>query len=237
MNDLTATHLRGSLTADAIAALPDARTVGGQPPQPPTEVGTADVPLPAPAEGPRDEADRITLLDALARRRTRRQAPPEPLPLERLSWLLHHAARTDAQGRRPHPSAGAAYPLVIDLVALRCTALAAGVHRYLPDAHGLRTTREGSFAAEVVTALGRSWAGEARALLVIGGDLATTDDAHGFRGYRYALQEAGHLAQSLLLLAVAAELPACPVGGFADEPLATLVGHHGDEVPLTTVVL
>lgn len=84
---------------------------------------------------------------------------------------------------------------------------------------------------------GRGWIGAARAVLVLTADLGAATAVHGARGYRYALLEAGHLAQNLLLLATAADLPACPVAGFADAWLARELGLTGDELPTYAVVL
>ncbi|WP_052668532.1 SagB/ThcOx family dehydrogenase [Nitriliruptor alkaliphilus] len=224
-------HHLADLTEARIAAAADASppSPAEQPPPPAVDVPLPDVP-------DADDAS-VTLVDALARRRTSREPAEAPLELDRLGRLLAHAARTHADARRPQPSAGAGYPLRIDVVALRCTGLDAGVHRYEPDAHGLRTTSVGDPTDDLEVVFGRTWVRRARVAVVLGVDLPAATAHHDDRGYRYALLEAGHLAQNLLLLAAAADLPACPLGGFADRALATLVGGSPDEVPLYAVVL
>jgi SagB-type dehydrogenase family enzyme len=246
VDELLAVHARAALTAAEIVAVPDARTAGDVSPARPAGEGADDDPpqVGARASGvdhvlpePSDGMDSLTLVEALASRRTSRQPAPGPLAVRQLGALLHHAARATPDGRRPHPSAGATYPLSVDVVALRCEGLPAGVHRYDPVAHGLVTRSVRSRTAEVVTAVGRSWVGDARALLVIVADLDVAARMHGPRGYRYALLEAGHLAQSLLLLCADDDVPACPVGGFADAALAASLGLPDAEVALTAVVL
>lgn len=223
-------HRLGALTEAEIAAAGDATDADGAPTGEPPAV---DLELTA----AQDEAGRTLLLDALAGRRTQRRVPAEPLARDRLGWLLAHAARTGDDGRRPHPSAGAGYPLRLDVVALRCDDVPPGVHRYEPDAHGLRSITAGDRTDAVAAAFGRAWVRDARAVLVIGAVVAEATGEHGLRGYRYALLEAGHLAQNVLLLAAAADLPACPLGGFADRTLSELVGAAQGEVPLYAIAL
>lgn len=223
-------HLLGALTEAEIAAMGDATGAvaaqGGHTPP-------VDLRLPSPDGA----GEQVSLVDALARRRTSRQSPDEPLTMDRLAEVLGHAARAQDDDRRPHPSALATYPLRLDVVALRCDDLPHGVHRYEPAAHGLRTISTGDHAAAIGTAFGREWVQRARVVLVISADLGRATGHADVRGYRYALLEAGHLAQNLLLLAAAAGLPACPLGGFADEVLAGVVQSTEDQAVLCAVVL
>lgn len=229
---IEAFHRRSALSATTIAATPDAVTARTDRDTYPS-ASTVDQVLPAPARA----ADGAVLLDALADRRSRRQPPSTALGLDTLGWLLHHAARARPDGRRTHPSAGADYPSILDVVALRCEGLSPGVHRYLPHEHGVRTTRCGDLASDVAQALGRAWVREARAVLTISADLGAIGVTHGVRGYRYALLEAGHVAQSVLLLAAAAQLPVCPIGGFADQELEAVVDAGDHEGVLYALVL
>jgi SagB-type dehydrogenase family enzyme len=50
---------------------------------------------------------------------------------------------------------------------------------------------------------------------------------YGLRGYRFALLEAGHLMQNVLLAAAALDLAAVPVGGFFDSRLERLLSIDG----------
>ena len=61
---------------------------------------------------------------------------------------------------------------------------------------------------------------------------------YGERGYRFALLEAGHAAQNMLLAATALALAALPLGGFYDRRLDELVGADGlDEATLYAIAL
>ena len=61
---------------------------------------------------------------------------------------------------------------------------------------------------------------------------------YGLRGYRFALLEAGHLVQNLVLAAGALEVGALPLGGFYDRRVDELVGADGlDEATVYAVLL
>ena len=61
---------------------------------------------------------------------------------------------------------------------------------------------------------------------------------YGLRGYRFALLEAGHAAQNLLLAATALRVPALPLGGFFDARVEALLGIDGvDESVLYGIAL
>ena len=227
---LGAFHALAALSEREIAAVEDATQARSDPPD---EVADVDVLLPEVPAGLGGGG----LLDALASRRTWRQAPGEPLALERLAWLLHHGVATGPDGRRPYPSAGASYPVQLHLVARRCTGLAPGTYRYDGSIGGLRATVLGDPTDAVGRAFGRDWVRQARAVLVMSASPEVMTGQHALRGYRYALLEAGHLAQSLLLLAAAATLPACPLGGFADEALAEVVADEAAGLPLHAIAL
>ena len=50
---------------------------------------------------------------------------------------------------------------------------------------------------------------------------------YGQRAYRFALLEAGHIAQNLLLASEGLGLGALPVGGFFDDEINDLLGLDG----------
>lgn len=134
---------------------------------------------------------------------------------------------------RPVPSAGARYPLVVDVIALAVDGLATGIHRYVPEDHALRPR-----GAEVEPTslpplfLGQPYLASAAVIVVLSATFAPTLDRYGDRGYRYVLFEAGHAAQNLALLAAAAGSGCLHLGGFWDNQLALLLGLAADEQPL-----
>jgi SagB-type dehydrogenase family enzyme len=79
---------------------------------------------------------------------------------------------------------------------------------------------------------------EAAALLVVTAVFPRTQFKYGQRGYRFALLEAGHVVQNVLLAAADLGLPALPLGGFYDRRLDAIVGADGlDEASVYSVAL
>jgi len=65
------------------------------------------------------------------------------------------------------------------------------------------------------------------AMLVLSVDLDRARAKYGVRALRFALLEAGHLAQNLVLVAAAARLASITIGGFYDDVVHELLGIDG----------
>jgi len=157
----------------------------------------------------------VTLAEAIAARRSRRDFARRPLSLEEISGLLWAGQGiTSPDGRRAAPSAGALYPVTLALADGR------GVFRYRPAGHALLQLHVGDRrAALAAAALGQACVAEAAASVVIGADPERLRAEYRDRSERYCLLEAGHVAQNLLLAATALGLSAVPVGAFDDRQL------------------
>ncbi len=172
---------------------------------------------------------KLSLEAALDRRRSIRSFTNEALTAEQIGQLVWAAQGiTDPQGFRTAPSAGALYPL-------ECyVATAAGVFHYEPGPHRLQPrVAEDLRAALAGAALNQSAIREAPAVVVITAVYERTALKYGeFRARRYAMLEAGHAAQNVLLEAVAIGLGAVPIGAFDDGRVARLLGLEDREAPL-----
>jgi SagB-type dehydrogenase family enzyme len=192
-----------------------------------TPVGRTEA-LPAPRlDGP------VSLEAALQTRRSVRSFLAQPLTPGEIGQLLWAAQGiTDAAGHRTAPSAGATYPLELDVVT------ADGVARYLPDGHRL-TWRGASDLRPALrrAALDQEVVGGAPLAIVIVGMVDRTAARYGDRAGWYVALEAGHAAQNILLEAVALGLGAVPVGAFDDEALARVLGLGAGESPLYLVAV
>ncbi len=197
-------------------------------PRPAAAPGAAD---PGPLEAlppPRVEGPR-SLEALLAVRRSVRSFTTEPLTTAELGQLLWAAQGvTDAAGHRTTPSAGATYPLELDVVT------AEGVARYVPSEHAL--ARRGTVdlrAALRLAALDQAAVGDAPLVIVISGVVERTAARYGpERAERYVTLEAGHAAQGILLEAVALDLGAVPMGAFVDAAVHELLSLGEGEEPL-----
>jgi len=176
---------------------------------------------------PRTDGE-MPLERALALRRSVREFSPEELTLEEVSQLLWAAQGVTASwGGRTAPSAGALYPLEV------YAATPEGLLHYLPEGHRARTVSTADLRPQLSqTALGQTAVADAPAVVVIAAVPARTEAKYGERAERYVQIEAGHVAQNVLLEAVALGLGGVPIGAFSDEEVARVLALEPGETPL-----
>ncbi|MEI6043687.1 MAG: SagB/ThcOx family dehydrogenase [Chloroflexota bacterium] len=89
---------------------------------------------------------------------------------------------------------------------------------------------EGDYRSKLKEAfIGDTMMDNAAAVLVITALFPRNKFKYGERGYRFALMEAGHLAQNLILTGQALGLSVVPMGGFLDRRLENLLEVDGVE--------
>ena len=188
---------------------------------------------------PRLEGD-VSLEKAVKKRRTVRSFARDPLGLEQLSQLLWAAQGiTEDKGfKRAAPSGGALYPMDIYAVVGEggVQSLQAGVYHYEPGGHAVvRLTDEDLRAAPASAALGQMWMAGAPLNLVITAEYVRICGKYGDRGIRYAVMEAGHVAQNIFLQAEAYGLGAGIVGAFRDHEVAEVLKLPRSHEPLLII--
>jgi SagB-type dehydrogenase family enzyme len=151
---------------------------------------------------------------------------PALLELSTLLDAAYGVRLRDDGARRTVPSGGALYPLELYPVVLAVQDVEPGVYHYDPFVHRLADlAREtGSLGPALVNPelLDRT-----SVAVVITAVFWRSRFKYGQRAYRFALLEAGHVAQNLLLAAAALELEALPLGGFYDRRLEAAIGVDG----------
>lgn len=182
----------------------------------------------------------------LAARRSCRVFTGASLPAAAVSTLLHAAYGVTRQARgsngqslRAAPSAGAVYPLELFVVSVVPLAGPPSLEHYDPLRHALVRLEAPFDVRALAAALGHPVLVEScSAVVLVTAAFWRTRFKYGLRGYRFALLEAGHVTQNLLLCAEALELGAVALGGFYDRAVAGLLGLDGvDEAPLVAVCL
>lgn len=191
----------------------------------------------------------MTLSQAIDRRISRRAFGDQPLAGGALSALLGagygvtHVLESEAGAPvlplRAVPSGGALYPLELFVAALRVEGLAAGLYHFDPLRPGLETLRSGIDADEVAAlSTYPEIVSRCAALIVIAAVFGRSRFKYGLRAYRFALLEAGHVAQNVVLAATALDLGAVPIGGFYDRPSDRFLGLDGvNEATLYTIAV
>lgn len=162
-------------------------------------------------------------LDVVIRERaTGRDYEDAPIDLARLATLLDLGAGVVAEGsprRRAAPSPGALYPVELYPIVFAVEGLAPALYHFRSVDGVLETLRPVTGRAELAAFLPTHFArGHLAALIAITVRFARVQAKYLERGYRFALLEAGHIAQNMLLAGAATGLACAPLGGFWDEP-------------------
>jgi len=170
----------------------------------------------------------IPLGEAILRRCTARHLTPAPVSLPTLATLLHSAYGVTRDLRslgyprafRTVPSGGALYPLELYLHSAHHTEFQEGLYHYNPTQEHLRLLRKGDQSEALAPALVQpNLAQEASLIVFITALFGRSTFKYGDRGYRFALIEAGHVAQNINLAAAALGLGSINVGGFNDRQI------------------
>ena len=170
---------------------------------------------------------------AIARRRSVHDLLPDPVSDEELSQLLWAAQGvTGPVGERTVPSPGGLYPLVVQVLT------DAGTHRYIPAEHRLeRVDAEDRRKRLAHACLEQDFVASAPLVLVLASMRRRARGRYGARAERYAMLEAGHAAQNVLLAAVALGLAGVPVGAFYDAEVSRDAALAKDEAALYVLPL
>jgi SagB-type dehydrogenase family enzyme len=158
------------------------------------------------------------------------------ISLDGFSTLLFHAmgiTRPETDGLFPRPfraapSGGAMYPLDVFVHAAQIEGLPSGLYHYNPYRHDLAALAGGDRSRQLADALVQSdLAYNTTFLAFIVATFERSTQKYFERGYRFALIEAGHICQNLLLTAVAQGLAAMPLGGYYDSALDEILELDG----------
>ena len=174
---------------------------------------------------PPPDWDRLgPLSESLLERRSVRSYSPETITEEDLSLLLASACGISdpVNSLRTAPSGGATYPL--DLYVVSET----GVEEYVPEDHSLVVIKEGDTRSSLAHhSYRQSFIARAPVTFVICADYPRITSRYRDRGIRYAILEAGHIAQNIHLACVSLGYGSVAVGAYDDDDVANALGIEG----------
>ena len=179
----------------------------------------------------------VSLETAIKQRRTIRSFTSEPLSLEQCSQLFWAAQGiTEDRGfKRAAPSGGALYPMdIYAVVGENCVkGLESGAYHYEPKSHAVSLVSKGDLRNKVAgAALSQMWMATAPLNILITAEYYRITSKYGKRGIRYAIIEAGHIGQNILLQSETMGLGAGVVGAFNDEKVKQVVNIPPNYEPL-----
>jgi SagB-type dehydrogenase family enzyme len=196
-----------------------------------------DLPEPQPCAVPIERA--------LALRRTADGFTRHTLAVDELATILALSARATRPraprlppAGRPYPSGGALYPIEVFVHPLTVDGLGPAVYRYQPLAHRLSRVAPPLIPARLRSLLNDHPVDDASVAIFLAADLGRPSLArYGGKAYRLLLLEAGHLAQTVLLVTAALGLAGLPLCGFRDAELAAAAGLPSTEPIVYALVL
>jgi len=188
------------------------------------------VSLPAPAANP-------PLTEVLLARRTSRRYSAIPVALDELASILGFAVGIQQWATTPSgdvalktaPSGGARHSIECYLVARNVEGLHPGVYHYRPDRHFLERIG-GAVPIERMRAYvpGSEYFASASAMMFFTAVFAREIWRYPYsRAYRATIAEAGHVCQTLLLMATSLGLASYCVMGLADSLIEADLGIDG----------
>lgn len=216
--------MRGWIAGAMMMVIP----VTGQPDTPNQSEGMTSLPAPA-------ETGDVSVEAALSQRRSIRGYSDEPLTLQEVAQLLWSAQGISdrGQGLRTSPSAGATYPLEVDVLVTGVPELDDGIYRYLPEEHALELRVPGDRRGTLQdAAFGQTAIGNAPVVMVMSGVTQRTARRYGPRAERYVHMEAGHAAQNVYLQGVALDIGGVVIGAFRDDRVSAALRLDRSEEPL-----
>ncbi|SPF43770.1 putative enzyme [Syntrophobacter sp. SbD1] len=153
------------------------------------------------------------------------------MEVSQLLWAAQGVTRPS--GYRTCPSAGALYPLEIQLVAGRVEGLLSGTYRYDAINHAVVHVDKKEIRQELAAAaLGQPMILRAPVTISISAIFERTTRKYAERGIGYVFIEAGHAAQNIHLQAVSLNLGTVVIGAFRNDEVKKALGLDPDEMPL-----
>ncbi len=222
------------------------RGVPAPPPQKPYPEGATLIDLVAP--------DGLTighmpLIEAIRRRRSRREFTDEPLTLEELSFLLWATQGIDEKATqafgewlatkdpnavkarailRTVPSAGGRHPFETYLLVNRVGELEPGLYRYLSVEHKLLFLDAGTELAEQVADAFMRWVQRSAVVFIWATIPYRTEWRYSLVAHKMIAQESGHVCQNLYLASEAIGAGACAIT-YDQAKVDRILGVDGKE--------
>ncbi len=176
-------------------------------------------------------------LEILRMRKSTRCFTGEPLSGEELGGLLQAMYGFTGIGR-PIPSAGGLYPLRLIVALLKPTAsYRVGVYEYVAEKNALAGTKVALSPETACMLLDSRIPSMAAVLVFLVADMSRPVQKYANRAYRFALLEAGHVAQNAYFYCNAHNIGVIECGAFNDSQVEQELGLKKKNLTLTTLVV
>jgi len=179
---------------------------------------------------------KISLIDTIANRESRRVFSDEQLTLEELSYLLWATQgvrvvdKNKLWTKRVVPSGGGRQPYETYLFVNRVDSIERGIYRYLPIEHKLILVSENLPNADEL--MDKAWfqnfIGKAAVIFVWAAVPYKTEWRYSLVSYKDILIEAGHICQNLYLACESIGAGTCAIAAYEQKVLDELIQVDGE---------
>lgn len=183
------------------------------------------------------------LRESLIKRSSYRKFSGKPVKSQQLSEILYYSVGLvrEVQGKfyPPHPSAGGKYPIEIYPLVLFGDELKTGLYHYNPVEHALDILLTPIKKEDTSSIwMSQKWFRKASVILILTAVYNRTTDKYGKRGLPFPFIEAGHIGQSIYLIAQSLGIGCCAIGQFKEEKLCELLDINPfEEYPIYYIAL
>jgi SagB-type dehydrogenase family enzyme len=179
---------------------------------------------------------RLSVDEAIARRRSRREFSSDPMSLDELSFILWatqgiRGNPTKVHALRTVPSAGCRHALETYIAAFRVEGLTKALYRYLPMSHQLTLLgeKDGLEGLVAEAAAFQAFAGESAFTLIWTAIPYRMEWRYGLASFKLIALDAGHVCQNLYLACETIKAGTCAIAVYDQEKLDALLGVDGDK--------
>jgi SagB-type dehydrogenase family enzyme len=182
-------------------------------------------------------SSKISVEEALSKRRSVRDYSEDSLGIEEISQLLWSAQGVTVKwGGRTAPSAGALYPLEIYVLAGKVKGLKPGLYHYDPEKHVITKKVDGDLREKLTQAsLDQDEITKAPATFVITAVYERTMKKYEERGIQYVHMEVGAAAENIYLQAETLNLGTVFMGAFEDDKVKKVLGIKEEPLAIMPV--
>jgi len=202
-------------------------------PQKPSPEGASMVNLVPPD---RFEVGKMSIVEAIGRRKSRRDYSSKPISLEELSYLLWATQGvTDLrrEGRsllRTVPSAGGRHPFETYLLVNLVNGVEQGLYRYLGIEHKLCFLYdEPEIIKKFYKATNEQYVYESSVVFIWTAIPYRTEWRYGPLAHKMIAQDSGHVCQNLYLACESLGIGTCAIGAYNQAMMDDLLGVDGED--------
>lgn len=184
-----------------------------------------------------------SLRDLLIKRASYRKFSKKPIKPQQLSEILYYSVGLvrELEGKfyPSYPSAGGKYPIEVYPLVLYGDELKTGLYHYNPMEHALDILLTPIKEKDISSIwMSQKWFRKASVILVFTAVYHRTTDKYGKKGLSFPFIEAGHIGQSIYLLAQSLGVGCCAIGQFKEKQLCELLDINPlEECPVYYIAL